>query len=566
MLTAAAILMSLGTNAASGHSVPTGTAGAESALFAESFREGAKLAGGLQPETAGGNPQVPGSEEKLAGAKGTASGSGLASGKPMPGIAQADSLIKEAIVTTKTLPQPIAVKMAASSSGKVTLLAEALRSKTKIAGKDSPVAEGETPESQPAAGDAKSAAQGTPSDAADPGDATVEGETDVTATPVPVNLNIDVKEAMAEQKKAAAPESQHDVASTIAEAKGHDSAAKATKAAKPEDKQEKAVAVAESAGNVQAATVAAVPSVGSVVNAQGSGASVAQDDASAPVPAVVAKQNIGAAGHASRRGAREIVVAKKPEEGANDVPAPVDDAGSHKVETDGKKVTASVTSEDPSKIQDVGTAASAVHTVHAETVTTVASTGAAGAVAMHVAGPGAQAADAGVHGGAASQNEPRSTEAAPQMLQATPNSLEVGVASGTHGWLKIRAEMSGAGVVNASLSTASSSGQEMLHRELPSLTAYLQSERVAVHTVVVQPVAAAAAMSREFGGRMSGDGRRAVVAERRPGRRETAGESRHHVESHEHERGVSRPDRSRRDELLSPAIYMAGGGWLSVRA
>src|SRR6185503_6730164 len=113
-----------------------------------------------------------------------------------------------------------------------------------------------------------------------------------------VNLNIDVKEAMAEQKKAAAPESQHDVVSTIPVAKGHDSAAKATKAAKPEDKQEKAVAVAESAGNVQAATVAAVPSVGSVVNAQGSGASVAQDDASAPVPAAVAKQNIGAAGHA----------------------------------------------------------------------------------------------------------------------------------------------------------------------------------------------------------------------------------------------------------------------------
>ncbi len=97
------------------------------------------------------------------------------------------------------------------------------------------------------------------------------------------------------------------------------------------------------------------------------------------------------------------------------------------------------------------------------------------------------------------------------MVSVTPTSLEVGVANGSHGWLKIRAELTDGGAVNASVSAASSAGQEMLHRELPSLTAYLQSERLGVNTVVVH-AAAATTEAKDFSGAMSGDQRESDAA------------------------------------------------------
>jgi hypothetical protein len=91
------------------------------------------------------------------------------------------------------------------------------------------------------------------------------------------------------------------------------------------------------------------------------------------------------------------------------------------------------------------------------------------------------------------------------VLAATPKTLEVGIGNGPHGWLKIRAEMDG-GVVTASLSTRSVAGQEMLHRELPSLTTYLQEERVAVHSVVIdKPVSDSSLTSGGGGGRDAGE-------------------------------------------------------------
>jgi hypothetical protein len=79
----------------------------------------------------------------------------------------------------------------------------------------------------------------------------------------------------------------------------------------------------------------------------------------------------------------------------------------------------------------------------------------------------------------------QSMDGAPRMLSATPTSLEVGIQNGTQGWLRVRAEMTDGGVVNASVSTTSPAGQEMLHRELPALNAYLQEEKVAVNAVIV---------------------------------------------------------------------------------
>ena len=154
-------------------------------------------------------------------------------------------------------------------------------------------------------------------------------------------------------------------------------------------------------------------------------------------------------------------------------------------------------------------------------------------------------------------------DAAPRTLMASPTALEVGVPNGTHGWLKIRAEMTSGGMVDASLSTSSSSGQEMLHRELPSLTTYLQNEHVAVNTVVIQPAATAGADFRGLAGGMNGDGRGQSSAQGGESRQQTAGTVLNHSESAKSY--VSVPGIGG-DDLLSPASYVGGGGWLSVRA
>jgi hypothetical protein len=155
------------------------------------------------------------------------------------------------------------------------------------------------------------------------------------------------------------------------------------------------------------------------------------------------------------------------------------------------------------------------------------------------------------------------------MVSATPTSLEVGIANGSHGWLKIRAELTDGGAVNASVSAASSAGQEMLHRELPSLTAYLQSERLGVNTVVVH-AAAATTEAKDFSGAMSGDQREPTQQEgssqsgdARQGLTATASDL---VDEPVSFTGLEGADAG----ALSSAMYgeggSGGGGWLSVRA
>ncbi len=74
-------------------------------------------------------------------------------------------------------------------------------------------------------------------------------------------------------------------------------------------------------------------------------------------------------------------------------------------------------------------------------------------------------------------------------LVATPNVLEIGVASGSHGWLRVRAEMGQMGQVTASVAAASSGATEGLHKELPAIAAYLASERVDVSGLSVSATA-----------------------------------------------------------------------------
>ena len=70
-------------------------------------------------------------------------------------------------------------------------------------------------------------------------------------------------------------------------------------------------------------------------------------------------------------------------------------------------------------------------------------------------------------------------------LVATPNVLEVGIASGAHGWLKVRAEYARTGEVAASVVAGSASAAQSLHKELPGISAYLAGERVGVSSLVV---------------------------------------------------------------------------------
>jgi hypothetical protein len=148
-------------------------------------------------------------------------------------------------------------------------------------------------------------------------------------------------------------------------------------------------------------------------------------------------------------------------------------------------------------------------------------------------------------------------------LLATPTALEVGVANGTQGWLKIRAETTDGGVVTASLSSATSAGQETLHRELPSLIAYLQEERVAVNTFVV---ATPAGTESRFSGGMNGEGR----GQPQQGSHSEGGDGRQGSIPGVPDRAAEIPTYMAlngvgEDELLSAGTYAGGGSWLNVR-
>jgi len=160
----------------------------------------------------------------------------------------------------------------------------------------------------------------------------------------------------------------------------------------------------------------------------------------------------------------------------------------------------------------------------------------------------------------------RSMEPMPRTLSATPTALEVGIPDGTHGWLKVRAEMTDGGVVNASVSAASSASQEMLHRELPSLTAYLQMEKVAVNSVIVHPTAGTGTDSLGYSAGTGGgaSGQTPQGSNEGGGQRQSsvnaATEATEDVSSYRELRGVGE------DGALPLTVYEGGGSWLSVRA
>jgi hypothetical protein len=85
-----------------------------------------------------------------------------------------------------------------------------------------------------------------------------------------------------------------------------------------------------------------------------------------------------------------------------------------------------------------------------------------------LAGPGALPAASGF----------QAAELAPRVIAANPNLLEVGVHSGTHGWLTVRAEMDAEGGVSATLRSGSRGTVDALHHETAALSAYLTGEQI----------------------------------------------------------------------------------------
>jgi hypothetical protein len=152
-------------------------------------------------------------------------------------------------------------------------------------------------------------------------------------------------------------------------------------------------------------------------------------------------------------------------------------------------------------------------------------------------------------------------DGAPRMLSATPNALEVGIQDGAHGWVRVRAEMTDGGSVNALVSAASPQGQEMLHRELPSLTAYLQQEKVTVNSVVVHVPVQAAVEVRDSAGLNGGNDQMAQRGS------EGGGQFGERPTSNESERAMKyRTSGVDEDGSMQLDRHSVGGGWLSVRA
>jgi hypothetical protein len=123
--------------------------------------------------------------------------------------------------------------------------------------------------------------------------------------------------------------------------------------------------------------------------------------------------------------------------------------------------------------------------------------------------------------------------------------------------------MTDGGDVNASVSTTSPAGQEMLHRELPALNAYLQEEKVAVNAVIIHAPSAAGADARSSSGTDGAGGQTP--------QRSNEGEQQHQslrksTLNGSEETMTYRSLNGVEGESLPTATYANGGSWLSVRA
>jgi hypothetical protein len=360
--------------------------------------------------------------------------------------------------------------------------------------------------------------------------------------------------------------------------KEHDAPVKTEKPSKSARKADEKAVVVPSAVGVEMQTVVCAPAIANPLGVQQPGTGTAPDaNVLSPILSSTSGRSAGVAGSA-------VATSKNSKESANvektdgdkmktsGTPS-TESAAPQKLDADTSKLGPAIadnTNGDKSKVQSVTALVTDSRQSHAVSGVLGSAVGdPAGRGLLHDAGAGAHIADAITHAVSSVQSGANNTDAAVpadlahKTLMVTPTSLEVGVSNGTHGWLKIRAEMADGGAVNTSLSTSSSSGQEMLHRELPSLTAYLQGEHVAVNAIVVQPaIVGGTDLRNSFGGAGGGEHGQAQQSDGQG--RERQQDATNIAPAPAGTGALYRG--TGRDEALSSASYAGGGNWLSVRA
>lgn len=174
-------------------------------------------------------------------------------------------------------------------------------------------------------------------------------------------------------------------------------------------------------------------------------------------------------------------------------------------------------------------------------------------MAAHAASTHAEAEPAGLRGYVDSEH---------RTLTVTPTTLEVGLPGGTHGWLKVRAELTGDGGVHASVSSNSVSGTEMLRKELPTLTNYLHQEQVRVSSVMVHAPSSAMNLSNPSGESGGNHAMDEGSADAHGARDRRDGSSMSEVAAG----GVQTFQEESETEGSLLRGYAGLGGWLSIRA
>ncbi len=585
MLMAAVTSTSLGTDTTSTRAVASGHTESAGMSFVDSLVENAAHAGET-PFDVGGQTK-PGSVAEREGSTPGKTASAT--------LSTASSEVKSTISIVEKL-QDEAEKLKSSGSlaiGKTTGL---------VANKTKPSVTGAVPQRDAKPSETNAASQPTISDdksvpvtpgseisqgqklAANATDGGVQDDTDATAQPDPqiaVQIAIPVTDIVVKQGITSKSEnlisgkSQDD--STGKAIKGHGTSVKTEKPAKAEDKKDKDGVVVNAAGvDVQPLVLAQV-----FVNSTGvqqSGSGEAEAEVLSAVSAGTSSQSGGIAVAANGKKSKAAANTGNPDgitvkaSGSAAVENPL----SQKTEANATKpesATAASPDADNSKPQSTTLSAADSGQLHVVSAASGSAPNvAAGSGLTHNAGVGLHTAEAVSHAVATAQtganlvDTTSLVDAGHKTLTATPTSLEVGVSNGTHGWLKIRAEMTEGGSVNTSLSTSSSTGQEMLHRELPSLAAYLKSEHVAVNAVVVQPMPASGPDVRGSFAGTSGSERGQA---QQSGGQGSEGRQSPNSSTATHA-GASVPYSSLgavgEDEMFSSASSMQGGGWLSVRA
>ena len=581
MLTTATMVMSLGTDSANVRLASTDRAGSADISFAKSFDESSALAVEAAPQAAGDKKLKDAVDlEKSAPVNDRGAIAAVVGPKIKQDVNAGDEVQNES-EGAKNLPALSSEKATPPMTVGVTIPSTGVLQHGGKTKDSSPAIETEMPESSLSSEseDVKNIDQkNAPSvddTKPDATDATVGFQADGVASVIAAISDSGIKPLIQDPKVKPILDKNQGAVATEKGTKSHDGLVKTGKSAKAEEKKTAETVENTAGAEVQTliATQMTVPPLGGTQQALNV---VAEESALSSVGSPASGRGTGAviASPGARDKDTEAIKKGDDDNVKTSGSVVVDDSASQKTEAKESKTALSTIKpavDDNAATRSTTEPLTVSGPAHAELRATGADIGGiAGGAAAHVVAAGnVQATVINPHAVLANSTAIDSgavVDATHKTLMATPTSLEIGVVNGTHGWLKIRADMTDGGVVNASLSTTTSSGQEMLHRELPSLTAYLQNERVAVNTVVVQPSMTPGAELRGFEGGMAGDGRGPAPQSGSQGGESRQGAADSGPVQIEREGFYSGMSGVGRDELLPLASRTGGGNWLNVRA